>query len=168
MNIAPKTVVSLTYVLKDGGAEGEIVEVTTADRPLVFLYGAGQMLPKFEEHLANKATGDEFQFLLESNDAYGSVMQDQIVAIPIDNFKVDGVLQEDMLQVGKLLTMRGQQGQIHRAKVLAFDEQTVKMDFNHPMAGKNLHFSGNIIGVREATADEISHGHVHGPGGVEH
>lgn len=88
--------------------------------------------------------------------------------LPIDTFIVNGELATDMLVVGKTIPMSDQNGRQLTGKIQSVSETEVTMDFNHPMAGQDLYFTIEVTDVREATASELSHGHVHGPGGVEH
>jgi len=168
MQISKNTVVSLSYILKQDDSKGELIEQTKENDPLVFLYGVGQMLPKFEENLSNLKAGDEFTFALASADAYGEMDQDAIIDLDINIFMIDGKIDEQLLSIGNVIPMRDDQGSMLQGTVLSVSSDSVRMDFNHPMAGKNLHFTGKIIDVREASAEELNHGHVHGEGGHHH
>jgi FKBP-type peptidyl-prolyl cis-trans isomerase SlyD len=168
MQITKNTVVSLSYILKRDDANGEIIEETKAGDPLMFLYGNGQMLPKFEEHLSALSTGDNFEFTLSSDEAYGEMDQDAIIDLEKAIFEVDGKVDEEMLAIGNVIPMRDDQGHMLQGIVVSVTDQHVRMDFNHPMAGNVLHFKGNVIEVREASAEELSHGHAHGAGGHHH
>ncbi len=168
MQITKNTVVSLSYILKRDNANGEIIEETKAGDPLMFLYGNGQMLPKFEEHLSTLSTGDDFEFTLSSDDAYGEMDQDAIIDLEKSIFTVDGKTDDEMLTVGNVIPMRDDQGHMLQGIVVSVTDDLVRMDFNHPMAGNVLHFKGNVIEVREASAEELSHGHAHGAGGHHH
>lgn len=168
MQITKNTVVSLSYILKRDDAKGEIIEETRAGDPLVFLFGNGQMLPKFEEHLSTLKTGDDFEFTLASEDAYGEMDQDAIIDLDKSIFEVEGKIDTEMLAIGNVIPMRDDQGHMLQGTVVSVGDDTVRMDFNHPMAGNVLHFKGNVIEVREASAEELSHGHVHGAGGHHH
>ena len=168
MQITKNTVVSLSYILKRDDAKGEIIEETRAGDPLVFLFGNGQMLPKFEEHLSALKTGDDFEFTLASEDAYGEMDQDAIIDLDKSIFEVDGKIDTEMIAIGNVIPMRDDQGNMMQGTVVSVGKDTVRMDFNHPMAGNVLHFKGNVIEVREASAEELSHGHAHGAGGHHH
>lgn len=168
MQIGQNKVVSITYTLREAGENKEIIQEVTADQPLTFLFGAGQLLPKFEENLAGKAQGESYEFTLLHMDAYGPVEPEAVIDIPLDVFMVDGRLAEDLLTIGGQVRLRDQEGRLLQGTVLKRGSETVKIDFNHPMAGKDLHFSGVITSVREATQEEIAHGHVHGEGGQHH
>jgi FKBP-type peptidyl-prolyl cis-trans isomerase SlyD len=168
MVIDKNTVVSLHYRLTENDVLGELVEETFGGQPLVFLYGAGQMIPEFERQLAGKATGDNFAFGIKSEDAYGDSDPDAVVLLPLSTFEVDGELDGEMLQVGNVIPMSDDQGNRLNGTVVEVNADGVVIDFNHPMAGVNLFFTGTIDSVREATETEIEHGHVHGPGGHHH
>ena len=168
MTISNNKVVSLIYELKHDNAQGETIEVTDKISPLVFLYGAGNMLPKFEQNLENLKVNDTFTFTLDAEDAYGQIINEAVIDLPIDIFKVEGKIDPDMLRVGNIIPMQDNQGNPLEGKIIGVEEETVKMDFNHPMAGQNLHFTGSIIDLRDATPEEIGHGHVHGAHGHDH
>jgi len=168
MQITKNTIVSLSYVLKRDDAKGEIIEETRAGDPLVFLYGNGQMLPKFEEHLSTLKAGDAFEFTLASDDAYGELDQDAVIDLDKSIFMVDGKTDDDMLAIGNVIPMRDEQGHMLQGTVVSVSKDSVRMDFNHPMAGNVLHFIGKVIEVRTATDEEVSHGHAHGAGGHHH
>lgn len=168
MTISKNKVVSLTYELKLDNAQGEIIEVTDENSPLVFLYGAGNMLPKFEENLLNLNVNDNFEFALSADDAYGSYINEAVIDLPLEVFMVEGKIEPEMLRIGNIIPMQDNQGNPLEGRVVSVTEEFVKMDFNHPMAGKGLYFTGKIIELREASAEEINHGHVHGPHGHHH
>lgn len=164
MSIKPNTVVSLTYELHTTNEEGQQVFVEKADEQnaLVFLYGTGMMLPKFEEHLAGLNVGDEYGFELTAADGYGELDPGAFADLPIDMFKEAG-----LPTVGDVIPLQDNQGNHFRAGVTAIHDTAVSVDLNHPMAGKNLIFAGKILTVREATQEELSHGHAHGADGHE-
>lgn len=168
MNISQNKVVSLTYELKLDSNMGKTVDMADASAPLIFIYGTGSMLPKFESNLENLKVNDTFEFTLDPADAYGEQIDEAIVDLPLDIFKIDGKIDEEMLTVGNFIPMQDNEGHPLEGKILDVNSEHVKMDFNHPLAGKTLHFTGKIVDLRDATADEISHGHVHGPHGHHH
>ncbi|MEY3678904.1 MAG: hypothetical protein RI924_1045 [Bacteroidota bacterium] len=158
MTIKPNTVVALTYDLhttKNG--EKVFVEKATEENPLVFLFGVGMMLPKFEENLAGLAAGANYDFELLAADAYGEQDANAVTDLPLDMF---GDMEKPA--VDTILPLQDNQGNQFRARVTAVSETAVTVDLNHPMAGQDLYFAGTIIQVREATADELAHGHAHG------
>ncbi|WP_163711993.1 FKBP-type peptidyl-prolyl cis-trans isomerase [Mangrovibacterium lignilyticum] len=156
MAISKNKMVSLTYDLRIGGAEGEMIEQATAERPLNFIYGAGTMLPKFEALLEGLEQGKSFEINLNSADAYGEVDENAIVDLPKSIFIMEGKFDDEMIKVGNTVPMMSTSGQRMNGLVLEVTEETVKMDFNHPLAGEDLHFKGDILEVREATDEEIA------------
>jgi FKBP-type peptidyl-prolyl cis-trans isomerase SlyD len=160
MIVEKNKVVSLSYELK---VEGETVETVGADSPLMFLFGAGNLLPKFEENLNGLKLHDRFDFDLVSADAYGPVVDDAIVDVPLQAFAVEGEIDHEILKLGNQIPMLDQSGNRLNGVVVKFDDEFVTMDFNHPLAGNDLHFSGKVVEIREASAEELEHGHVHSP-----
>jgi len=163
MKIDINKVVSVTYRLEANPAGQEKVHIETAgvDRPLVFLFGSGGLIPAFEENLQGKVTGDSFSFSIDAADGYGEIESEALVELPVDVFKVDGVVDMAILKTGNMVPMSDRDGNRIDGKVVAINGETVKMDFNHPLAGHQLHFSGEVIEVREASEEELSHGHAH-------
>jgi FKBP-type peptidyl-prolyl cis-trans isomerase SlyD len=162
MKIESQHVVSLTYdlyVKQEDGNEA-LVESATQEQPLTFLYGAGQMLPKFEEHLSTLSTGDSFDFKLSPEDAYGELNEEAVANLPKDMF--EGT---DLPEVGAILPLQDNQGNRFQGQVVSVVEDSIIVDLNHPMAGQELHFKGQIINVRPANPEELSHGHAHGADG---
>ena len=168
MKIEKHTVVSLHYRLQEADAQGEVIETTFGSEPLVFLYGVGQMIPEFERQLLGKAEGEDFAFGIAAAEAYGELDPDAQVELPMSVFMIDGRLAEEFLEVGKRIPMSDEQGNHLVGTVKAVGAEAVLVDFNHPMAGHDLYFTGSIESVRVATETEIAHGHVHGPGGHHH
>jgi len=161
MNIENNKVVSVTYDLRTENHESDIVESATTETPLKFIFGLGMMLPVFEEKLSGKAQGDDFQFMLKADEAYGEFSEQNIIEIPKASFEVEGKIEEGLLVLNNIVSMQDQQGNRFDGKVIELKDETVKMDFNHPMAGQTLYFTGKIIEVRDATPEELEHGHVH-------
>ncbi len=157
--------VSIVYELRSGSQEGEIVEALTPENPLTFIFGTGGLLPKFEENLSGLTSGDNFEFLLNSEDAYGPIVESAVVHVPKNIFEVDGKTDENLLKVGNMVPMMDAEGRRMNGKILTIDAEAVEMDFNHPMAGNDLFFKGEVTEVREATEEELNHGHSHGDGG---
>jgi FKBP-type peptidyl-prolyl cis-trans isomerase SlyD len=157
-------VVSIVYELRAGSKDGEVVEALTSDNPLTFLFGTGGLLPKFEENLNGLNAGDSFEFLLNSEDAYGPVIENAIVHVPKSVFQVDGKIDESLMKIGNMVPMMDAEGRRLNGMVIAVEGDAVKMDFNHPMAGQDLFFRGQVTDIRNATEEELTHGHVHGHG----
>lgn len=169
MNTIQKgAVVTLSYTLRENDAQGALIQETTADNPLVFLFGFGQLLPDFEKNIEGKKAGDPYAFAIEAENAYGLYDPEGLVDLPLEIFMENGRLLEELLTPGRTLRLQDETGQVHSAIVKSRGLETVRVDFNHPLAGKNLYFTGTILAVRPATEDELAHGHVHGPGGVHH
>ncbi len=162
MNISKNKVVSLSYELRLDGKDGEIIETVNVDQPMTFIHGNGYLLPEFERNIENMKTGDDFAFLLTCENAYGPAIEDAVVDIPINAFMVDGEIDNDMLFEGNAIPMTDSQGNRLNGIVVEVKDDVVVMDFNHPLAGDDLYFSGTIVEVREATPEELTHGHVHG------
>lgn len=161
-------VVSLNYRLTRDTANGELIEETFNSQPLTFIYGIGMMIPRFEAELEGKKVGEKFSFGIEAREAYGTNDPAMVVDIPLDIFKKDGELDMDMVKTGHVLPMQDNQGNRMDGLIVEIGHETLKMDFNHPLAGQDLYFTGDILSVREATAEELEHGHVHGEGGHHH
>ena len=161
MKIGEKTFVALSYQLK---VDGEVVETVTAESPLRFVYGTGFLLPAFEKQLEGLEPGGEFAFRLEPAEAYGDVVADAVVELPKEVFMIEGKIEDGLLEVGNQLPMSDNQGNRLVGVVKAVGENSVTMDFNHPMAGKALEFTGRVVEVREATPEDMMMGHHHGGG----
>lgn len=155
MEIARNMLVSLTYELRTGSEDGEVKEKAVVDSPLSFLYGAGLMLPSFEEKVEGLKQGDNYEFKLSADEAYGPKFEDRIVDLPISIFEADGKVDEEMLVVGNALPMMDSNGNRLNGTILDVNTENVKMDFNHPLAGEDLFFKGDVLEVREATEAEI-------------
>ncbi|WP_167612761.1 FKBP-type peptidyl-prolyl cis-trans isomerase [Maribellus sediminis] len=156
LEIGKYKMVTLTYDLRIDDENGEMIEQATVEQPLQFLYGAGVMLPKFETHLAGLKQEDPFQIKLEKLDAYGEVNNDAIVELPKSVFLVNGEFDSEMISVGNTVPMMSSNGQRMNGLVLEVTDEIVKMDFNHPLAGEDLFFSGKVIEVREASDEEVA------------
>ena len=161
MTISKEKVVSLVYQLRVDDKNGDIVETVEKEKPFVFLHGAGLMLPKFEENLNGLKAGDNFEFTLKCEDAYGKATEEAVMDLPKNLFEVDGKIEDGLLAEGNVIPMQNNEGQKFNGVIVEVKEETVVMDFNHPLAGDNLYFTGSIIEVREATKEEIEHGHFH-------
>lgn len=168
MKISQNKVVSLTYELKLNDENGELVQKVDKDKPFVYLFGIGGLLPVFEKSLEGLGVGDTFSFGLTAEDGYGQRNEDAIVALDKSIFEVEGKIDEEMIQMGRVVPMQNEKGQPLNGLVIGISDDKITMDFNHPLAGKHLHFTGEILDIREASAEELSHGHVHGPDGHHH
>ena len=168
--VAQNSVVTLTYDLSvtDDNQQKVLVEQAESDEPMVFLFGHSGLPEEFENQLDGKNAGDSFSFLLTPEQAYGDYDQQAVVQIPKQVFEIDGKVDDQMLEVGNYLPMADNEGNHMQAKVVEVGDEMVTMDFNHPLAGMVMHFDGKVVEVRPATAEELSHGHVHGDGGHHH
>jgi FKBP-type peptidyl-prolyl cis-trans isomerase SlyD len=167
MIVSKDKVVSLTYELRLDSPKGEVVESLNNDSPLIFIYGSGNLLPKFEDNINGLKIGDRFDFNLTATDAYGEVNNEAIVSVPISAFSINGNIDHDMLLIGNKIPMQDSSGNKLTGIVKEVSDQAVEMDFNHPLAGNHLFFNGEITDIREATEEEMTHGHAHYPGSCE-
>ena len=166
--IAKEQVVTLNYRLKEGSTDGNLIEETYSKEAMSFIYGVGGMIPKFEQEIENLKDGDKFSFTLTPEEGYGDLNPEAVVDVPKNIFEVEGKIEDGMLVVGNVIPMSDNQGQRMDGIVKEVTDTTIKMDFNHPLAGVSLHFEGDIVSTRKATAEELEHGHVHGEGGHHH
>jgi len=164
MNIQDEKVVSLTYTLL---VDGEVKDQANEENPLEFIFGLGYLLPKFEEYIKGKQVGDTFEFTLNAKEGYGEYDAQAVVELPKHIFEVDGKIQDQLLFVGNVIPMMNQAGGVIPGKVVEVGDDTVKMDFNHELAGKDLHFTGKVVGVRDATEKELTEG-LHGERACSH
>lgn len=153
-------VIALTYELREGGPEGEVLETVKKDQPIEFLFGVGRLNQRFEENVNDLKENESFEFTIQADQAYGQVNEKAIVDLPKSIFVIDGKLAEDLLVEGNIINMEDQEGNPHRGKVMDIGEDKVKMDFNHPLAGMDLHFKGEVVRRREPTPEEITQGYV--------
>ena len=158
MKIAQNAVVEFSYELE---VDGQVVDHTTKERPLDYIHGTGSLLPKLEAHIEGMEPGDKFDVTLSPVDGYGEVDPSRIIDLPKAAFEVNGEIREDLLVVGNTIPMMNSMGGVIPGVVLEVSEDSVKMDLNHQMAGKTLHFTGEILTVREATEKELTEG-LHG------
>lgn len=143
--------VTVSYELRTE-KDGEVLEAAGADRPLEFICGQGQMLEYFEMNLLDRKEGERFDFRIPAANAYGLVNEDMVVDLPKDIFKE---VEAEEFRVGNVLPMMDSLGRRLQGQIVEIGEDEVRMDFNHPLAGKDLYFSGEVIGVRDATDEEL-------------
>jgi len=160
MLIADKKVASFHYTLSNG--EGEQIESSRERQPMTYLHGARNIIPGLEKALAGKAAGDQFRVTIPPADAYGEHRSDQTQRIPAKHFR-----DAKHLKPGRMVSIQTRRGPV-QATVVKVGRFNIDVDANHPLAGQTLTFDVEVTDVRDATAEEISHGHVHGPGGVHH
>ena len=168
MKIKSNTVVRLNYKLRKDSKDGDLIEETYGKEPLSFIFGIGQMIPAFEENIKGLSPKNSFSFGIEAKKAYGLSQEAAIVEIPIETFKIKDDIDKKRLRPGRVITIQDKKGKKRTGRIIKTQLTSVTIDFNHPMAGQNLYFSGEIISVRNVTESELEHGHVHGAGGHQH
>ncbi|MBS7332481.1 FKBP-type peptidyl-prolyl cis-trans isomerase [Faecalibacter bovis] len=163
MTIENNSVVSVNYSLHTIEANGEkvFVEQSNAEEPLTFLFGAGMMIPKFEDELNGLVAGDKKSFVITPAEGYGERNPEAIAQLPLEMFKESG-----LPPVGAVLPLTDNAGNQFRAIVVEVTEEAVIADLNAPMAGKTLEFEVEVLNVRTATEEELAHGHAHGVDGT--
>lgn len=144
--------VSVAYELRTQ-AGGEIVETAGGETPFVFICGHNHALPKFEQELLGLKKGDTFEFNITAENAYGLRNEDMLIDLSLDVF--EGI-EEGALKVGEMLPMQDSLGRRLQGVIKEVSEDSVKMDFNHPLAGEHLFFTGKIESVEDATDEEIA------------
>lgn len=160
MNIENNKVVTINYTLRNDA--GEILDSSEGHEPLSYIHGMGNIIPGLESQLFGKSAGDSLKVSVAPADAYGEYDLAQVVQVSRSQF--EGAPD---LKIGMRFTASSEQG--HQVVTITnINDDVVTIDGNHPLAGKTLHFDVTVLDVREASADELSHGHVHGPGGHHH
>lgn len=160
MIVENKKVVSFHYTLRN--ADGEQLETSRDKQAMSYLHGVRNIIPGLEKAMAGKAVGDEFEVTLAPAEAYGERKPNSIQRIPAKRFN-----NAKRLQPGQLVSIQTRQGQT-QGVVVKVGRFNVDVDVNHPLAGQTLTFEIEITDIRDASEEETAHGHVHGPGGVEH
>ena len=152
--VADGQVVAMNYTLK---VDGETIDTSEEHEPIEFLQGQGNIIPGLERELYGMAVGESKNVVVVPEDGYGEIDSEAFMEVPRDQFP------EDIpMEVGTLIEMHNESGQPLDARIESVGEETVRLDFNHPLAGKQLHFSVKIASLRTATEEELDHGHVHG------
>jgi FKBP-type peptidyl-prolyl cis-trans isomerase SlyD len=160
MQISKNTVATIDYTLTN--PQGQVLDTSKGAEPLSYLHGVGGIIPGLENTLEGKQTGDNLSVTIEPDQAYGQRNEELVQEVPRRMFQ--GV---DNIQPGMQFRAQGPQGQ-QVVTVVGVQGDNVRIDANHPLAGVTLKFDVNVVGVREATQEEVSHGHVHGAGGHQH
>lgn len=161
MKIAPSSVALFDYVLTD--SSGQEIDRSREEAPLAYLHGHGNIIPGLEEAMVGREAGEHFQVEISADKAYGVRDEKLIQTVSKDLFE-EGV----DLEVGMKFQVGSPEGGAQIVTVAAVEESEVTLDGNHDLAGVDLHFDITIREVREATGEELAHGHVHGPGGHHH
>jgi FKBP-type peptidyl-prolyl cis-trans isomerase SlyD len=152
--IGENQVVSMHYTLTDDS--GKVLDSSDGSEPLNYLHGAGNIIPGLEQALVGQVQGDSLKVTVEPADGYGET--DPGLVQVVDRAAFQGV---ETVDVGMTFEARGPDGHVQRIVVTSVDGDRVTVDANHPLAGQQLHFDVQIIGVRAATPEELEHGHVH-------
>lgn len=160
MQIGNQKVVTIDYTLTD--ERGEVLDTSQGQEPLVYIQGSGSIIPGLEDALEGKTVGDSLKVTIDPAQGYGERDEELVQQVPRERFPTDGEL-----TVGTRFHAQGTGGS-HVVTVVAVDDKKVTVDANHPLAGVTLSFDVKVLDVREATADELKHGHVHGKGGHHH
>ncbi|NOR86853.1 MAG: peptidylprolyl isomerase [Bacteroidales bacterium] len=147
---------AISYTLKSENAEGKTIETVDHTKPVEFIFGQGSLLPAFENHLNGLQAGDKYEFTLVSEEAYGVFKKELLVELNKDMFAQNGVVNEQLLTIGNQIPMQDSQGNRLNGIVKELKDDKVMMDFNHPLAGQDLYFAGQVESVREATYDELN------------
>lgn len=161
MQVAKDRVVRFHYTLSDAG--GEVIESSRGgSAPLAVLWGHGGLIAGVERALEGRQAGDRFEVTVEPQDGYGERRADLMQRLPKKYFR-----QPERLKPGMVAEVQTGQGP-RAVTVLKVGMTVIDVDGNHPLAGQTLHFDIDVVDVREATPEELEHGHVHGDGGVHH
>ena len=161
MEITKHAVVTIDYELKDD--EGNIIDSSEGSDPLLYLHGAKNIIEGLEKALDGKKTGDAVSVAVSPEEGYGARDDARIQSVPKDMFE-----DQNQVKVGEQFMAQGPDGEQLTVTISEVTDDKVVVDGNHPLAGKNLNFEVEIKEVREATQEEIDHGHVHGAGGHQH
>ena len=160
MQIANNKVVSIHYKLTNDA--GDILDSSEGQEPLAYLHGLGNIIPGLENALSGRALGDKFSVTVAPADGYGERDNEMVQSVPKSAFQ--GV---DQILPGTQFQAQSPEG-MQLVTVIDVDGDEVILDGNHPMAGITLTFDVEVTEIRDATAEELEHGHVHGPGGHHH
>lgn len=158
MKIEDRKVVAVIYDLE---VDGNIVDRATEETPLDYIHGTNMLIPRFEAEIEGLEEGDSFAFTVTPEEGYGPYEESRKMDLPVTAFTVGGELREDLIVPGKTVPMMNSQGEVLNAVIVERNGDKVTMDFNHPMAGKTLNFSGKVLSVRDATEKELTEG-LHG------
>lgn len=160
MQISKHKAVAIEYTLTNDS--GEVIDTSEGQDPLSYLHGAGNLISGLEQALEGKSAGDALQVTISPEDAYGQRIDELVQIVPRDRF--EGA---DELEVGMRFHASSDHGET-LVTITDVSDDEVTVDGNHPLAGETLHFEVKIVDVRDASEEEVEHGHIHGPGGHDH
>ncbi len=161
MQIAVNSVVTIEYTLTDDA--GNVIDSSKGGDPLAYIHGIGNIIPGLEAALEGKRAGDALKVAVAPAEGYGERDDSMMQAVPRQMFE-----NPDEIQAGMQFHTMTEDGHTMVVTVVEITPETITVDANHPLAGQNLNFDVTIVEVREATAEELDHGHVHGAGGHHH
>lgn len=161
MTIEKNKVVTIEFTVKNADTN-EVIESSVGGEPLLYLHGFNNLVPGLENALTGKSVGDKYEVVVSPEEGYGVRDESLLETVPREMFQ--GV---DDINVGMEFTADGPQGPVV-VEVTAVDDKTVTVDANHPLASIPLEFHGEIKEIRDASDEELEHGHVHGVGGHQH
>ena len=148
MQIKKGNLVTLNYKLFIDSPVGELIEETDPDDPYTLIIGTGEQLDAFEKKLMGLKAKDRFSFALSVDDAFGPIDENAISDIPKKAFEHEGKIDEGIFKMHKVLPMKDVEGNEFRGAIIAIDEENITMDFNHPLAGEDIWFDGEVIEVK--------------------
>lgn len=157
MSTTTNKYITVAYELFTAGTEGkdELVEKAPAEHPFQFISGMGTTLDAFEAQIVPLAKGDKFDFTLTVDEAYGDYEQERVIELSKDTFKVDGHFDKERIYPGAVVPLMNADGARFNGLIAEVTDNTVTVDLNHPLAGKALHFVGEVTESREATNEEV-------------
>jgi FKBP-type peptidyl-prolyl cis-trans isomerase SlyD len=161
MQVVKNSVVAFNYTLTDPA--GQVLDSSQGREPLTYIHGIGQIIPGLEKHMEGKAAGAAFKVTVSPEEGYGVRDDRAVQQVPKAAFQGAGEI-----KAGMQFRAQGPQGQQQVVTVTKIEGDTVTVDGNHPLAGVSLNFDVAVVEVREATKEELEHGHVHGAGGHHH
>jgi FKBP-type peptidyl-prolyl cis-trans isomerase SlyD len=165
MEVEKNCVVTISYHAREQDEQGMLVDYSGQDYPLRFLVGAGKMLPYFEEHLLGKRNGEIFAFQLPADFAYGKRDESLLKKMSAATLKENQEYTDDSLAVGEFIRLNDAE-ETQSGRIIERKKDSLLVDFNHPLAGKDLFFKGQIISVRKASFEEIERQHHIEPDGI--
>ena len=160
MTITDNKVVQMHYELKND--QGQVLDSSKGKDPMAYIHGKGNIIPGLEKELLNKTKGDKINTVVGPAEAYGIKDDQKIIKVAKKQFQGDSALEIGMQIQGET------QGKMEVGTVEKIEGEEVTLNFNHPLAGETLHFDVEVVEVRDATEEDLSHGHVHGVGGHDH